>query len=209
MGLPPRRILIAAGLYAILASSTLVFARQDLTKAEADSMEQKLSQILGNAAQPAVRAPGVAVPRRTSFTEREVNAYLRFNGKEQVPVGIINPVITIADAGQIDGRAIVDLDAVRTSKDRGLLDPGRYLLTGRVEVHIVGTLRAERGQGSFDLASATLGGVPLPKSLLQELVSYYSKTPDTPDGVSLDKPFELPVSIQAVETRRGGATVVQ
>jgi hypothetical protein len=204
-----RRILIASGLCAVLASGALVHARQDLTKAEGDSMEQKLSRILLNGDQPPPRAPGVAVPRRTSFTEREVNAYLKFNGQARVPVGIVDPYVTIADAGQIDGRATVDLDAVRNSKERGLLDPGRYLLTGRLEVHIIGTLRAERGMGSFDLTSATLGGVPLPKSLLQELVSYYSKTPDTPDGVSLDKPFELPASIQAVETRRGAATVVQ
>lgn len=204
-----RRILMASGLCAVLASSVLVHARQDLTKAEADSMEHKLSQILVNGEQPPPRAPGAAVPRRTSFTEREVNAYLRFNGKAQVPVGIVDPYITIADAGGVDGRAIVDLDAVRTSKERGLLDPGRYLLTGRLEVHIVGTIHAEKGQGTFDLGSATLGGVPLPRSLLQELVTYYSRTPDTPDGVSLDKPFELPAAIQSVETRRGAATVVQ
>jgi hypothetical protein len=44
---------------------------------------------------------------------------------------------------------------------------------------------------------------------LQELVSYYSRTPEMPDGISLDKPFVLPAAIQTVETRRGAATVVQ
>jgi hypothetical protein len=61
----------------------------------------------------------------------------------------------------------------------------------------------------LQLERATLAGVTIPKSLLQQVVSYYTRTPDTPQGFDIDKPFELPSKIQSVETARGQATVVQ
>ena len=72
-----------------------------------------------------------------------------------------------------------------------------------------GTLKTGEGRGQFALESATLGGVTVPKSLLQELVSYYSRSPELPNGVNLDQPFELPARIRTVETGRGAATIVQ
>jgi len=70
-------------------------------------------------------------------------------------------------------------------------------------------LETKSGRGRFDLQSATLAGVPVPKAILQELVSYYSRTADHPDGVRLDSPFELPAKIQQIEVGQGQAVVVQ
>jgi hypothetical protein len=116
--------------------------------------------------------------------------------------------VAIADGGRLEGHAIVDLDTIRKSKDRGALDPLNYV-SGAVEVAAVGTLKTANGQGTFDLQSATLSGVPIPKSILQELVTYYSRTPDEPNGIDIDKPFPLPASIRSVEIRQGSATIVQ
>lgn len=181
-------------------------ADQDLTRGEADSMDKKLSAIVDRAVTVAPSKPAKAI--RTSFTEREVNAWFKFIGPGQLPTGVINPYVAIAEGGRLEGRATVDLDAVRKSRPRGLFDPAN-LLTGSVEVRAIGTLRASNGMGVFQLQQATLGGVPIPKSLLQDLVSFYSKTPDTPEGFNLDKPFELPANIRTVEIQRGAATVVQ
>ena len=167
-------------------------------------MEQKLVAILSRGNAPA----GPKAPARTSFTDREVNAFLKFSDLVHLPPGVVDPRLTIADAGLLEGRAIVDLDTIRKSKERGLLDPLGYV-SGQVEVKAIGTFRAANGQGTFDLQSATLGGVTIPKSLLQEIVNYYSRTPEQPNGFDLDKPFPLPAAIQTVETRRGTATVVQ
>jgi len=193
---------VCAGLWLMTASP---FARQELTKAEASDVEQKLLMILarGNAPLPAPRTPV-----RTPFTDHEINAFLKFSELVHLPAGVTNPRLTIADGGQLEGHALVDLDAVRKSKERGMLDPLAYV-SGTVEVGAIGTLHAVNGQGTFSLQSATLGGVSIPKTLLQELVTYYSRTPDSPAGFDLDKPFALPAAIQAVETRRGTATVVQ
>jgi hypothetical protein len=45
--------------------------------------------------------------------------------------------------------------------------------------------------------------------VLQELVSYYSRTAEDPRGIDLDEPFELPAGIRQIEVGQGQAVVVQ
>jgi hypothetical protein len=180
-------------------------ARQELTRQDATVAEQKLLMIMARGGQtPPAPQPSV----RTSLSEREVNAFLQFSELLHLPPGVTNPRVTIADGGRLEGRAVVNLDTIRKSKDRTALDPLSYV-SGSVEIAAVGTLKTANGQGTFDLQSATLGGVPIPKSLLQEVVTYYSRTPDDPAGFDLDKPFVLPAAIRSVEIRQGSATIVQ
>ena len=51
--------------------------------------------------------------------------------------------------------------------------------------------------------------MPVPKSVLQELVSYYSRSSQNPTGVSLDTPFELPARIREIRVGQKQATVIQ
>jgi hypothetical protein len=51
--------------------------------------------------------------------------------------------------------------------------------------------------------------VPVPKLLLQEIVSYYSRTRDKPAGIGLDDPFALPARIREIQVERGQAIIVQ
>ena len=37
-----------------------------------------------------------------------------------------------------------------------------------------------------------ISGVTIPKTLLQELLSYYSRTPTNPSGINMDAPFQFP-----------------
>ncbi len=180
-------------------------ARQDVTRGDATTMEQKL---LGVLARGSVASDTGRTPIRTSFTEREVNSFFQFSELLHLPVGVKEPRLTIADGGRLEGRAVVDLDAVRKSQERGVLDPLSYV-SGAVQIAARGTLRTANGQGVLDLQSATLNGIAIPKSLLQELVTYYSRTPETPSGFDLDKPFVLPAAIRAVEFRQGAATIIQ
>ena len=57
--------------------------------------------------------------------------------------------------------------------------------------------------------SATVGVVPVPKLLLQEIVAYYSKSPSKPGGISLDDQFVLPARIREIQVERGQAIIVQ
>lgn len=196
-------IVLSLGVILIAAAAA---AEQELTQRESDSMTAKLSAIMERGAKP---TPKNAAPLRTTFTEREVNAFFKYNGSSFLPTGVTNPLLAIEDGGRVRARAIADLDAVRTSQPRSWLDPAVYLLHGSLEVTVVGILTAANGKGTFLIENATLGGVSIPKSLLLTLVSHYTKTPEQPEGFNLDKPFDLPSNIRAVETKRGSATIVQ
>jgi hypothetical protein len=187
----------------IAATAMLVSAQGKLSKRDSDVMKQKVAAIV------AYSPPASKQLRRTTITENEVNAYLQYEIGDALPAGVVEPSVTASGPGRVSGRAVVDLDAVRkAAKSGGLLDPRSYL-AGSLPVTAVGMLRTGNGIGRFELESATVGGVPIPKWLLQEIVSYYSKSPDDPDGISLDDPFELPAHIREIQVQVGHAIVVQ
>ena len=190
-------VALAAGTAQIRAQDK--FSRQDATRFAA-----KLAQIEKNSLTPRKSGPA----RSTQVTDAEVNAYLRYLAGPQIPVGIAEPDLRGAGNGRITGRAIVDLDAVRTQKKRGWMDPLGYLM-GRLPITAAGTLTTSNGVGRFQLESAEISGVTIPKSLLQELLSYYSRTPEDPDGINMDEPFELPSGIQEIRVGQGTAVIVQ
>jgi hypothetical protein len=199
------RRLSGAGL--VIAAALLVGVRagaQDPGRREADGMLRKLEAIdaRGKASTPR------RTPVRTTFTDREVNAYFKVYGPTFLPEGVVDPELAIDEGGRVRAKSLVNLEAIRAAKPRGWLDPLAYV-TGSVEVTAAGTLKTADGRGVFALDTATLGGITVPKSLLQELVSHYSRSPESPSGINLEQPFELPLRIRMVETGRGAATVVQ
>jgi hypothetical protein len=173
------------------------------SKRDAELLRQKVATITAFSERKAKQT------LRTTITENEVNSYLVFDAREQLPAGVVEPSVTILGTGRVSGRAVVDLDAVRKAKaTASLLDPTNYL-TGRLPVTATGVLSTTNGVGRFQLESATVGGVPVPKLLLQEIVSYYSRTRDKPAGIGLDDPFALPARIREIQVERGQAIIVQ
>jgi hypothetical protein len=193
-------LLLAVGLLVVPA-----LAQPRLTKPDADRFQTKLMRIVqfGNTAP--VRN---AQPRSTALTDLELNSYFKFLAADQIPVGIVEPMLNAVGSSRVSGRAIVDLDAVRKQKERGWLDPMGYL-SGRLPVTASGTLTTKDGVGRFQLESAEISGVTVPKPVLQELLSYYSRTPDKPSGINMDDPFELPARIREIRVGTGTATIVQ
>jgi len=186
-------VALAAGLRADVRAS----------KRDATLLKQKVAAINAHAEKP------TRAGRRTTVTESEVNSYLVYEAREQIPVGVVDPTVTISGPGRVSGRAVVDLDAVRKQKaPTSLLDPMNYLM-GRLAVTAVGTLKTANGVGRFELESASIGSLPIPKILLQEIVSYYSRTPEKPAGIGLDDPFALPARIREIHVDRGQAIIVQ
>lgn len=186
-----------------MTSAVLVHADARATKRDAAALKQKVTGITAFADRPG------RAGRRTIVTEAEVNSYLVYDAKQQIPVGVVDPSIAVIGPGRLSGRAVVDLDAVRKQKaPTSLLDPMNYLM-GRLAVTAVGTLKTANGVGRFELESSSIGSIPIPKILLQEIISYYSRSPEKPSGIGLDDPFALPARIREIQVERGQAIIVQ
>lgn len=189
---------------ALTAASASAFF---LTKQDADRFSAKLQRIVEFGNLPPAKTAASAA-RTTQLTDAELNAYFKFNAGDQIPVGIVDPTINALGEGRVGGRAVVDLDAVRKQKQRGWLDPLGYL-TGRMPITATGTLTTREGVGQFSLESAEISGITIPKTVLQELLSHYSRTKENPAGINMDDPFELPSRIREIRVGRAEATVVQ
>jgi hypothetical protein len=145
----------------------------------------------------------------TRVTETELNAYLAYGAKPQLPTGLTEPRIIVLPTLDLSGTAVVDLDAVRKQRpSRGWLDPLSYL-SGTLAVEVVGRLEASQGQARFALQSARVGGVSVPKVVVQELVYFFTKTEANPRGINIDDPYPLPARIREIEIRLGEAFVKQ
>jgi hypothetical protein len=188
-----------------LAAVAPAVAWQRLNKQDSDRFEAKMSRIVALGNQKQARPSG---PVTTPISDAEINAYLEYGAKAQVPAGIVEPRLNALGEGRVGGQATVDLDAVRKQKQRGWLDPMSYL-TGSLPLTASGMLVTKDGVGRFQLESAQISGVSVPKSLLQELLGYYSRTPENPAGISMDDPFELPARIREIQVQQGQANIVQ
>jgi hypothetical protein len=186
-----------------IASAVTLRADVRASKRDAALLKQKVAAITAHGEK------FTRLARRTTVTQNEVNAYLVYEAGDQIPAGVVDPSVTIVGPGRVSGRAIVDLDAVRRLKaPTSLLDPMNYLM-GRLAVTAAGRLRTANGVAHFELESASVGSIPVPKILLQEIISYYSRTPENPAGISLDDPFALPARIREIHVERGQAIIVQ
>ena len=190
-------------LIGLLAAGVGLVAADTLTPQLADAFERKLVAVQ----QRASIAPAAA--GTTLFAENEVNSYLRFKTEGQLPTGLTEPAFTLIGEGRVTARAVVDLDIIREKqKSSSWLDPIRYL-SGKLPVTATGALRTGAGKARIDLESVEVSGVPMPKALLQQLVSYFTKSAERPGGASLDDTFLLPVQIQQLDVQPGRAVVIQ
>ena len=175
-----------------------------ISQQQADLFAQKVAQIVGQADR--VQKPGT---RRTSVSETEVNSWFAYSSAPLLPSGVTEPRVTMVGNGKLAGKALVDLDAIAKKKQSGGTFDLWNLVGGKVPINVTGTLRTKDGQGNFLLESADISGLPVPKTFLQELVSYYSRTPNNPRGVNLEDPFVLPASIRQIDVGAGQAVIVQ
>jgi hypothetical protein len=205
-------VLVGLSLAAVVPLILPLAAQSRLTKQDADRCQGKLGRITGFASAPKARASvkGSAVPasQTTQLTDAELNAYLHFHLKDQVPAGVVEPTLSALGDGRVQGAATIDLDAVRKQKQRAWTDPMSYM-TGRLPLTASGLLITQNGVGRFQLETAELSGIAIPKSLVQELLAFYSKSAEKPSGISMDDPFELPAGIKEIRVGKGEAMVVQ
>ncbi len=196
-----KRFLSSALLAGVVVST--VSGAEPVTRRDAARLQAKLERISKN------EGKGGKAAATTPITEIELNSYLRYEMGDRIPPGVTEPWVSFLENGRVSGRATVDLGRVAQSrKSGGMLDP-YALLTGTLPLAVSGIFKTRNGMGTFAIESAALSGVPIPVWMLQDIVSYYSKSPTTPNGVSLDKPFALPSGIREIQFAKGQAVVVQ
>lgn len=161
----------------------------------ADRMQQKLEAIVRFGAIPRLET------QATVIEEDEVNAYIAHYLQAEIPPGIDTPTLRIHGDNRLSATATLDLDAMNASRGPSEgFDPLR-VLTGRLPAKVAGRLVTENGSGRFELESAELGGIPLPRALVAQLVRRYD--------VNIDDPFDLPSSIREIKVEPGQVTVLQ
>jgi hypothetical protein len=195
---------------ALLVSAALIpLQAATVSRQTADAFAKKIAQIQQQGMQAQASGDRSAAVRRTPVTEDELNSWFTYRAQPLLPAGLSQPQVTIVGQGKVTGQATVDLEVIgKRRASGGTFDPWSYL-GGRVPVTVNGVLHTEDGRGRFELQTAEVSGVPVPKTLLQELLSYYSRTPDNPEGISLDEAFALPANIDKIEVGQGQAVVVQ
>ena len=173
------------------------------SKPQADAFAKKVAIIN----QHAERSPNAA--RRTTVTESELNSWFVYRAPALLPQGLTEPKITIVGNGKLLGGATIDLEAIGKKKSAAGGTDLWSLLGGRVPLSVSGVLRTNNGRGTFELQAADISGVPVPKSLLQELLAHFTKSAERPNGVRLEDQFTLPANIKQIEVGQGQAVVVQ
>jgi hypothetical protein len=192
---------------AVLVGTLVPLQARTVSRQNAELFSKKVALIQERAEQP-----GKSAPQRTPLSEDEVNSWFLYRGdrwKGSMPAGVAQPKVTMVGEGRLQAEALVDLEAVGKRRSaRGGLDP-LSLIGGTVPVSVVGVLHTRDGMGRFEVESAQVSGIPVPATVLQELVGYYSRSDERPEGIRLDRTYRLPARIQRVELGRGQAVVVQ
>lgn len=174
-----------------------------MTRQQADAFARKVVEIHDHGAQSARRA------KRTTISETELNSWFMYRAQPVMPTGLSQPKVTIVGSGKLIGSAIIDLEAIGKKRSTGGSFDVWSLLGGKLPLSLTGVLHTKDGQGRFELQAADVSGVPIPKTLLQELLSHYTKSEERPQGYRLEDPFELPAKIRQIEVGQGQAVVVQ
>ena len=187
---------------AVLVVATLHGAGA-VSRQQADVFEKKIDTIEKHGARSPRRA------QRTPVTESEINSWFTYRSGTLLPEGLTRPSLKIVGNGRVTGTATLDLDAVAKTRQSGRTFDIWNLVSGQMPVTVEGIVRTRGGRATFELQEAWVSSVPVPQRIVQELVSYYSRTERHPGGRRLDEEFELPAGIQTIEMRPGAAVVVQ
>ena len=187
---------------AVLLAGCVVSAAA-LTKQLSDAFANKIVLVQKMAGEKSPK------DRTTTFSQDETNSYLKYGAGDLLPTGLTQPELTMRGEGKVSGKAVVDLDIVRQKQGRGgWFDPTSYL-TGKLPVTASGRIVTWDGKGKFELDSAEVSGVPIPKAFLAQMVNFFTRTADNPRGSSMDDTFELPAGIRLIDVEQGRWVVHQ
>lgn len=169
-----------------------------LSPSEATALDRKFDEL--NERHKARRV----IRETVLVTESEVNSYLNLSPSVKMPRGLSDVVVRL-EQERIHATGILDLDKVRDKMPNlSPLSP-LYWLSGQVPVLLRGRLVNDDGFATVEWEDVRVGNIPVPISLLHQIVSSTTKSEDYPDGFDIRAPFRLPYSLRQVRIEPGRA----
>jgi hypothetical protein len=165
-----------------------------------ESLQKKLESIELRKKQGIRRAETVLV------TEGEVNSYLNLYYAPKLPPGVTDLELRLVDRERISARGQVDLERVNVKQkvQTSRLNPLSFL-GGKVPVTLSGRFQNRDGFGSIAWEEVTIASIPMPITVLEQMVQSSTKTASQPDGFDIHAPFRLPYSLNRVRLEAGRA----
>jgi len=172
--------------------------RQGLSWPESESLARKLASIEERQRQQSRKPQSVLV------TEAELNSYLNLGYAPQMPKGVSDVEVRL-NYERIHATGVVDLERVKGKVPPQAPWSPLSFLSGRVPVEMAGRFLNEDGFGTIEWESVRLASIPVPISLLEELVSSSTRSAKNPEGFDIHAPFRLPYSVNRVRLEPGRA----
>ncbi len=167
---------------------------------DAQSLVSKLQSIERHHQLPPPR------PRRTvTVTEGELNSYLNLALASKMPRGVSDVRVRL-EPERLEAQALIDLERVRgETKSSGISLNPLMLLSGQVPLYLRGRFQNKDGFGTIEWEEVRLSSVPVPISLLGQLVASSTKGQRYPEGWDIHAPFRLPYSARRIRLEDGQA----
>jgi hypothetical protein len=172
--------------------------RAGLSWADSESLTRKLASIEARQKTKSRKKETVLV------TEGELNSYLNLTYGPELPRGV-SDLDARLDYERIRVSGIVDLDLVQGKVSApSPLSPLNFL-RGRVPVELAGKLVNRDGFGNIVWETVRISSIPLPITMLEQMVLSSTRTSKNPEGVDIHAPFRLPYSVDRVRLEPGRA----
>jgi hypothetical protein len=141
-------------------------------------------------------------------SERELNAYVNVTLGPRLPRGLSDLLVRL-EPETVTATALVDLQQIQAQVPQaaslgGLLS----FFSGRVPLLARGRVRtAEDGFGTIEIQQVTLSSMPVPVSVVGQLVASSTRTAENPQGFDVQSPFRLPYELRRIRLEPGRAVL--
>jgi hypothetical protein len=143
--------------------------------------------------------------KRVTVSESELNAYVNVTLGPKIPRGV-SDVSFRFESDRLSARALVDLGEVQDQVPKGSLGGLLAFLSGKVPLTARGRLTSsEEGFGELAVEEVSLSTIPVPVSLVEQLVVSATKSTASPQGFDIHSPFRLPYALKRVKIQPGRA----
>lgn len=167
------------------------------------TLKEKVDDVIANGELDPVPA------KSTRFSEAELNQILNGQMVNWIPSGVSEPQVRLLGNQRFTLRAIVDVDEFKRRRERQRNAGPLNFFSGKMPAVVRGDLVTGDGKGQLKLQSVEVNGIPLPRNLALELLATHSKTRRNPEGVDIEKPFDLPNKIRQLQINAGELVVIQ